>query len=224
MVYYPLFLDLRNQKVIVVGGGEVAERKIRNLLTYGCRIHIASPRLTPGLRRLVEVEKILRIPDGPLDGHLDDAFMVIVATDDSHVNGRIASQAKKRGLLVNVVDQPRDCNIIVPSVVRRGDLQIAISTAGKSPALAKKIREEMEHLFGPEYDPFTALLGLVRAELLAQGRSPSENKVKFSELVNSNLLELIRKDDGNGVAITLKSILGEGFPAKEIVNRAGIGT
>lgn len=219
MAYYPLFLDLHNQKVIVVGGGEVAERKIHNLLTYGCRIYVTSPHLTPLLGQLVDAKKIHRIPYDSLGDRMDDAFMVIAATDDPNVNSRVASQAKERGLLVNVVDQPRDCNFIVPSVVRRGDFQIAISTAGKSPALARKIREKMETMFGPEYGSLTALLGLVRTALLSQGRSPSENKVIFQELVNSDLLELVKRGDGNGVITTLKSILGEDFPAEEIANR-----
>lgn len=220
MPYFPVFLDLDNQKVIVVGGGEVAERKIKNLLVYGCRIYIISPHLTPYLTQLVAQGEIHRISHDLLNKSMDDALMVIAATGDPEVNRQIASQAKDRGLLVNVVDQPRECSFIMPSIVKRGDLQIAISTGGNSPALAKKIREEMDSMFGPEYGALGELLGLIRTELLSKGQSSSNNKIIFQKLVDSDLLKLIKMGDMNGVSATLKSILGEGFPTEAIVKQA----
>ena len=219
MPYYPIFLDLNNQNVIVVGGGEVAERKIRNFLIYGCKIYISSPHLTPHLKQLVAKKKIHHIPFESLDTYLDDTFMVIAATDDPEVNSQIASQAKKHGLLINTVDQPKDCNFIMPSIVKRGDLQIAISTAGKSPALAKKIRKEMDSTFGPEYDSLIELLGLIRIKLLSQDQSSSKNKIIFQKLVDSDLLELIKNENLDGVRIALKSILGEEFPIEDAVKQ-----
>ncbi len=219
MPYYPVFLDLDNQNVVVVGGGEVAERKIKNLLTYGCQIYIISPHLTSHLKELVAKKKIHHIPYESLGKSLDDAFMVIAATDDPEVNSQIASQAKEQGLLVNAADQPGDSNFIMPSIVRRGDLQIAISTAGKSPALAKKIRKEMESMFGPEYDSFIELLGMIREKLLSRGQASSKNKIVFQRLVDSNLLELIKKEDRNGVKATLRSILGKDFPIEDMVKQ-----
>lgn len=219
MPYYPIFLDMNNQKVLVVGGGTVAERKIQNLLRYGCQIYVVSPHLTPHLNQLVADKKIHHIPHEALGKALDEAFMVIAATDDPEVNSHIASQAKERGLLTNAVDQPGDCNFIMPSIVQRGDLQIAISTAGKSPALAKKIRKEMEVTFGPEYASLIELMGLLRAKLLARGNLSSENRVMFEKLVNSDLLELIKKGDVRGVKNTLKSILGKDFPIDDILKQ-----
>lgn len=219
MPYFPIFLDIENQKVIVVGGGEVAERKIKNLLIYGCRIYMISPHLTPHLQQLVAKGKIRHISCESLGTSMNDAFMVIVATDDPEVNSQIASQTKEHGLLVNVVDQPGDCNFIMPSIVKRGDLQIAISTAGKSPALAKRIRKEMEIIFGPEYGSLIALLGLLRIKLLSRGEPSSKNKIIFQKLVDSNLLQLIKKENWNGVRAILKSILGEGFPIEDIVKQ-----
>jgi len=219
MPYYPIFLDLDNQKVLVVGGGEVAERKIKNLLIYGCQISIISPHLTPHLTELVAKKRIHHLSYESLGTVMDDAFMVIAATDNPKVNSQIASQAKERGSLVNVVDQPGDCNFIMPSIVKRGDLQIAISTAGKSPALAKKLRKEMERMFGSEYDSFLDLLGMIRKKLLSRGQAPSRNKIVFQELVDSNLLDLIKKGNRNGVRTTLRSILGEDFPLGDIVKR-----
>ena len=216
-VYYPIFVDLHNKNVLVVGGGEVAERKILNLLRYGCRIHVVSPELTSQLEKLVAEKKIQHIPEQSLNEAMSESYMVIAATDDPVVNGQIASRAKERGLLFNAVDQPRDCNFIMPSIVKSGDLQIAISTGGKSPALAKKIRKEMQTLFGSEYGSLVELLGMLRTEVLARSDRSSENKPTFENLVNSDLLELIRKDDIDGIRAVLRSILGEDFPVDDIV-------
>jgi precorrin-2 dehydrogenase/sirohydrochlorin ferrochelatase len=219
MVYYPIFLDLNNKNVLVVGGGTVAERKIQNLLNYGCRVYLHSPHLTTHLNQLVAENKIHRVPHEALGKALDEAFMVIAATDDPVVNSRIASQARERGLLINAVDQPGDCNFIMPSIVKRGDLQIAISTSGKSPALAKRIRKEMEVRFGPEYALHIELMGLLRTKVLGQANPSSENRVMFERLVNSDLLVLIKKGNVRGVKNTLKSILGEDFPLDDILKR-----
>ena len=220
MPYYPIFLDLNNQNVIVVGGGEVAERKIKNLLIYGCTIYISSPHLTPHLQQLVAAKKIHHIPDESLDTYMGTAFMVIAATDDSEVNSNIATQAKKHGLLINTVDQPKDCNFIMPSIVKRGNLQIAISTAGKSPALAKKIRKELQNTFPPEYDLLTELLGKIRTKLLSQNQPASKNKVIFQQLVEANLLEMITHKNWDGIQTTLQSILGKDFPIEDILTKA----
>jgi len=216
-VYYPIFIDLRDKTVLVVGGGKVAERKILNLLKYGCRIHVVSPELTSQLEKLVANKKIQHLPGQSLNQAMSEAFMVIAATDDAVVNARIASRAKELGLLVNAVDQPRDCNFIMPSVVKSGDLQIAISTGGKSPALAKKIRKQLQTLFGSEYGSLVKLLGMLRTEVLAQGDTSSENKPFFENVVNSDLLELIRKGDIDGIRARLESNLGAGFPVDDIV-------
>ena len=215
MPYYPIFLDLNKQNVIVVGGGEVAERKITNLLNYGCTIYISSLHLTDHLEQLVAKKKIHHIPYESLDTSMDDAFMVIAATDDAEVNSTIAALAKKHGLLINTVDQPKDCNFIMPSIVKRGNLQIAISTAGKSPALAKKIRKDLQTAFGPEYDSFTELLGIIRSKLLSQKQPSSKNKAIFQQLVDSNLLEMIKQKDRHGIQATIRSILGEAFPIED---------
>jgi precorrin-2 dehydrogenase/sirohydrochlorin ferrochelatase len=223
MSYYPIFVDLRNQGVLVVGGGEVAERKIKDLLMYNCRISIASPRLTSSLKELVDRGEVRLIDPDSLDESLTAFFMVIAATDDSAFNSRIASKAKALGILVNSVDQPLDCTFIMPSVVRSGDLQIAISTGGKSPALAKKIRGELEGIFGPEYASFIELLGMIRRELLSMGKPSSENKIIFQRLVNSPIMELIKEGDIGGVKRTLSSFLEDGFPVEAIVNRVFSG-
>jgi len=224
MSYYPIFVDLKDQGVLVVGGGEVAERKIKNLLTHSCRISIASPHLTSYLKELVDRGEVHLIDPDSLDKSLDTVRMVIAATDDPAFNSRIASKAKARGILVNSVDQPQDCTFIMPSIVKAGGLQIAISTGGKSPALAKRIRCELEGIFGPEYASFIELLGLVRRELISKGKPSSDNKIVFQRLVNSPLLTMIKEGDREGVKNVLFSCLGREFPVHDIVNRAFSGS
>jgi precorrin-2 dehydrogenase/sirohydrochlorin ferrochelatase len=224
MSYYPIFVDLKGQGVLVVGGGEVAERKIKSLLIHDCRVYIASPQLTDSLKELVDRGSLSLIDLSSLDESLDKVFMVIAATDDSALNSRIASKAKARGILVNSVDQPRDCSFIMPSIVKAGDLQIAISTAGKSPALAKKIRGELERTFGPEYASFIELLGLLRRELIAKGKPSSANKIIFQRLVDSPLLERIKEGNMEAVRNILASILGGRVPVEDIVNQVFSGS
>jgi precorrin-2 dehydrogenase/sirohydrochlorin ferrochelatase len=219
MPYYPVLLDLKGQKILVVGGGKVAERKIKNLLVYGCRIHITSTHFTGELQRLIAENKIENIPCESLATHMDDAFMVIAATDNPKANTEVSLQAKKRGILVNAVDQPRDCNFIMPSITRQGDLQIAISTAGKSPALAKKIRKDMDKMFGPEYGSLVELLGLIRAKLLSAEHVSSKNKTLFQKLVDSDLLEMIKERNPDKIKATLSCILGEDFPIDDIIGQ-----
>lgn len=219
MPYYPIFLDLKNQKALVVGGGAVAERKVKNLLAYGCRVCIVSLHLNPYLQKLADKKDIQWLAPDSLDAALNNAFIVIAATDNPEINARIASRAKERSLLVNAVDQPEDCNFIMPSIVKRGDLQIAISTGGKSPALAKKIRDEMEGIFGSEYALFIKLLGLIRINILSQGKPPAHNKRIFQKLVNSNILRLIKEKNRHGVIIELTSIVGKEFPSNDIVEK-----
>ena len=117
------------------------------------------------------------------EDELNGAYMVIAATDDSIEKRRIGKLAKKKGILVNVVDQPDDCNFIVPSIVKRGDLIIAVSTSGKSPALARKLRKELESLYGKEYEDYLNLMGGLRKEIIKKGGSSDENREIFTLLV-----------------------------------------
>jgi precorrin-2 dehydrogenase/sirohydrochlorin ferrochelatase len=151
MGYYPVALDLNGKSVLVVGGGNVAERKVESLLAYNALIHIISRDLTYKLQSLVESGKIHRIDESFTEKHLEGILMVVAATDNKELNHRVSECAVKKGLLINAVDQPADCNFFFPSVVKKGDLSIAISTSGKSPALAKRIREELEIQFGNEF-------------------------------------------------------------------------
>jgi len=207
MSYFPIFLDMSGKKAVVLGGGIVAQRKIETLLECGAVVHVISKSLTPELQNLHKNGEITFLATKFEDHYLEDAFILIIATDDSDLNRKVSEIAKQRNILVNAVDQPEECSFIVPSVIKRGDLFIAISTSGKSPALAKKIRESLEDRFGKEYGYFLNMMGRVRKELLSSGRSEGDRTRIFHELVDSPILEFIRVDNLSVVAGELARIL-----------------
>jgi precorrin-2 dehydrogenase/sirohydrochlorin ferrochelatase len=190
--YYPAFLDLVGKHVVIIGGGEVAERKAISLLECGAHIHIISPDLTPRLEDLVVAGKIIGERRSYTYGDLRGYFLVIGATNDEEINHRVFAEAEERRILCNIVDAPHLCSFIAPSVISRGDLQIAISTNGKSPMLSRRIRERIEASFGEEYAEFVNLLGDLREEI--QRRFPDEAKRRevIERLVYSDIPDLIR--------------------------------
>jgi len=207
MRYYPIFLDIKDKPCVVIGGGNVAERKVISLLDAGARVVVISPVLTPALKKLVREKIINYCPKPYEDGDLKGFFLAYSATDNSSVNRKVFNEAKREGILLNVVDVPKLCNFIVPSVVDRGDLLIAISTSGKSPALAKKIRKHLEREFGEEYAVFLDIMGKVREKVLTRSKESDTNKRIFEKLVNSPLLEWIRKGEKEKVDRFLKEAL-----------------
>ncbi len=192
LTYYPLFLDLRDKNVVVVGGGRVAERKVKALLNCHARIRLISPRITPGLKKIVGLGKLKWRPRPFRGGDLRGAFLVFATTDDSEVNRLVAAQTKKRNTLVNAANLPEASSFLVPAVVRRGGLLIAVSTSGHSPALAKRIRQELGRAFGREFSGFLELLGRVRQALLARIPVQAQRQRILNRLVRSEILDLIR--------------------------------
>jgi precorrin-2 dehydrogenase / sirohydrochlorin ferrochelatase len=190
--YYPLFLDITGRKCVVVGGGNVAERKVERLLACGARVEVVGKSLSPLLAAWNGEEKVVRRDADYEDSCLVGAFLVIGATDDEAVNGRIARDARALGIPVNIVDDPALCDFILPSIVERGDLTIAVSTDGRSPALAKKIRKELEAVYGPEYAILLEILGELRRNVIAGGRPSDENRVCFEAVISSEILDHIR--------------------------------
>ncbi len=167
--YYPIFLGISGKRCVVVGGGEVALRKVRALLEHEAEVEVISPDLCLELAQMVEKKIILVLPRSYNDGDLEGIFIAIAATDDGKINRKVAEEAKKRGVLVNVVDDPEQSAFIAPSYLRRGALTIAVSTAGKSPALARKIRTRLEKVFGAEYASLALVICEIRSELKEQG-------------------------------------------------------
>jgi precorrin-2 dehydrogenase/sirohydrochlorin ferrochelatase len=169
--YYPIMLDIKAKRCVVVGGGEVALRKAQALADCGARVQVISPRLCPGLEQMRRSSTIESTDREYRHGDLKGAVLVVAATDDREANRRIMQEAESLSVLSNVVDDPELSNFIVPASLRRGDLTIAISTDGKSPALARKIRTRLEHDFGEEYAALVSLVEQVRSELFVRGIS-----------------------------------------------------
>ena len=214
---YPVFLQLEGKIALVVGGGKVAQRKVETLLSCGASIHIISKMLTDKLKGLVDSNEVRLLGEEMRDEFLDDVFIVIAATDDKELNSRVSEIARNRGLLINAVDQPADCNFIVPAIVKKGDLSIAISTSGKSPALAKKIRKELDGQFGNEYEIFLNLMGGLRKEILAMGLSQEENSRIFHKIVDGGIIEAIARNDLAKVESSLARILPQEINIKDLV-------
>lgn len=190
--YYPIFLNLTEQKVLVIGGGKVAERKVRSLLKCHARVQVISPDLTVGLEKVARAKGIRCRKRRFVPSDLDGFRLVICATDDPAINRSAYDHAKQKGIFCNVVDAPDLCNFIVPSVIRRGDLTVAVSTGGSSPALARKVREEVGLLLGPEYREFLALLRKVRP--LIQHEIPDKGRRTriYRELVDTGAQKMLR--------------------------------
>jgi precorrin-2 dehydrogenase/sirohydrochlorin ferrochelatase len=170
---------------MVVGGGEVATRKVQGLLDAGAVVVVVSPTLTEALTTLVEIGAIHHVAR-PFQAHdVVGCALVIGATDGPAVNAAVCEAARQRGIWVNIVDTPEACDFIAPAVVRRGALQIAISTGGHSPALAKHIREDLERRYGPEYVELLAWLGEQRQRIRQQVRDPAARKAYNQQLVDT---------------------------------------
>jgi len=200
----------------VVGGGRVAERKVRSLLKAGALVKVISPKITPSLFRLELKGQIVHHPRSFRSRDLRGVFLCIAATDDRAINERVSGQALQLKIPVNVVDDPAHSSFIVPAVVEQGDLLVAISTSGKSPALAKFLRQQFQKEIGPEYSLFLELLGAVRKKVLSLGFGPKRNQAIFRKLVRDDLFSLIRKKDWRRLETRMRSILGPWFTLKEL--------
>ncbi|HET9308236.1 MAG TPA: bifunctional precorrin-2 dehydrogenase/sirohydrochlorin ferrochelatase [Candidatus Sulfotelmatobacter sp.] len=164
---FPMFMKLEGRQCLVVGAGKVGEPKIRGLLETGARIRVVALDASPAVREWARIGKIDLDLRAFTTSDLDGAFLAVVATSSRTLNERVYHEAQKRGVLCNVVDVPDLCDFFYPAVVRRGDLQIAVSTAGRSPSLAQKIRQQLEKQFGPGYAAWVAELGETRKLILA---------------------------------------------------------
>ena len=166
---FPMFIKLTGRQVLVVGAGNVGEPKIGGLLETGARIRVVALEATPTVREWARSRAIELELRAFANDDLQGAFLVVAATASRRLNERIDREAQKLGVLCNVVDVPDLCDFFYPSIVRRGDLQIAVSTAGQSPSLAQKIRQQLEKQFGPAYAAWVAELGETRKLILASG-------------------------------------------------------
>lgn len=195
--YYPVSLDMTDKRCVIIGGGTVAERKAERLIECNAQVVVVSRSLTSVLEDRKKANTIEHIDADYEKKTILGAFMVIGATDRDDVNAQVSQDALSLGILVNIVDDPDRCNFILPSLLQQGDLSIAISTGGKSPALAREIREELQQQYGPEYGSLLTIMGSLRKEILAQGHPSEVNKAVFEALVRSDMLQAIRDANGN---------------------------
>ena len=211
MKYYPVNLDVRNKNCVVVGGGAVGTRKVTTLLDCGARVTVISPEITPRLQALFDEKRIEIQKRAYQRSDLSDTFLVIGATDDEALNRQIHADAEKQNMLCNIADRPKSCNFILPSIIQRGDLVVTVSTSGKSPAYAKKMRQDLEGLFGEEHALFLQLMGSIREKLLKEDHEPEFHKPIFEKLIHSGLVKKIKHNDIAGINACLRDILGSGY-------------
>jgi precorrin-2 dehydrogenase/sirohydrochlorin ferrochelatase len=184
-----MFLKLEGRPCLVVGGGKVGEPKIGGLLEAGARIRVVALQASSGVREWARAEKIELELRAFLAEDLDGAFLAVVATNSRSLNERIYQEAQRRGVLCNVVDVPDLCDFFYPAVMRRGDLQIAVSTAGQSPSLAQKIRQQLEKQFGPAYAAWVEELGETRKLILASDLDQERKLDLLHSLASREALE-----------------------------------
>ena len=213
MRYYPIFVDLGGKHCLVVGAGNVGARKLATLLDCGPESVTVVDPAPPG-RGLADLctSPVFHYEQRPYrDADLDGKWLVIAATTDEDLNRRIGEECRHLGILCNVADQPEESSFVVPATLTRGDLVLAVSTSGASPALARKVRHELEASFGQEYAAFLVVMGRLRPLVLALGRPTAENSALFRDLVASGLLDSLAREDMEAAAQALADTLPADF-------------
>ncbi|MDA3897950.1 MAG: bifunctional precorrin-2 dehydrogenase/sirohydrochlorin ferrochelatase [Desulfobacteraceae bacterium] len=217
-MFYPVNLDIKEKQCLVVGGGSVASRKAKTLMECEAIVTVVSPEFSEALKSLELTSTITLIPRPYQTSDLDKKFLVIGATNDEKLNRRINADAEHRNMLCNIADVPDICNFILPAIIRRGDFCLAVSTSGKSPAFAKKLRKDLEKTFGDEYALFLSLMGEIRKKLLAEEHAPEAHKPIFEKLISHNLPEMIKNNEKERINRILFDVLGNGYTYDALIN------
>jgi precorrin-2 dehydrogenase/sirohydrochlorin ferrochelatase len=208
-MFYPAFIDLENRLVLVVGGGIVAERKVETLLETGALITVVSPQITEQLQGYSQSKRITVRQRGFLPSDVDGVSLVISATDDSKTQTEVAAVAASKNILVNTVDKPELCSFIVPAILRRGDITIAISTSGKSPSLAAELRARLDRVLTNEIARTATVLGAVRQEVHQHFASSDERKRVFDSIIGSGIIEWIAGYDDAAALERVRQMIRE---------------
>lgn len=208
MKTYPInLIGLERRRCVVVGGGAVAARKVAGLLEANAHVVVISPQIVPALEEHRAAGRITLLRRTYRPGDLHGAFLVIAATNDPEVNRTVAQEAESLGCLVSVVTEPRLSNFIVPAVVRRGNLTIAISSGGASPGLAQHLRMQLEATIGEEYAILTELLGELRLAEQSEGDDMSRRRALVQRVLSSPILQIIREEGGEAARAYLEHLL-----------------
>jgi precorrin-2 dehydrogenase/sirohydrochlorin ferrochelatase len=213
--YFPINLDLRDKPVVIVGGGAVAARKCLALLAAGARVTVVAPMLAGPLRELAENGEVTHLARKYAKGDLAGAFLVFATADSRAVNRAVANEAKKNGIPADIADAPELGDFTSPAMITRGDLLITVSTGGKSPALARKVRMELEKLYGPEYADLIKILGKVREKLLTE-KANSPYNIKILNQLGEQALAFLTKNSAAEIDHLLLKLCGPGFSLAEL--------
>ncbi len=219
MAFYPINLNITGQLCVVIGGGAVATRKITSLLLCDARVRIISPEISPEIKQLIDKNNLEWVPRDYMTGDLQEAILAFALTDSPEVQRQIAAEAKEHGIPVNIADNPGACTFQTAATIRRGELLIAISTGGGSPALATTIRKEMELRYGPEYGDLVKLLAEIRHLTVGQGSSQKKHKLLFERISQTNILSLLKKKEWQLLQEQLYKILPPEINAEYIVQK-----
>ncbi len=189
MNLFPMFLKLEGRSCLVVGAGKIGESKIRSLLAARAKVRVIAPWATPAVEAWERAGVLTRQAREFEAADLDSTFLVVAATSSIKVNDQVYREAQRRQVLCNVVDDPDRCDFYYPAVVRRGDLQVAISTAGKSPALAQRLRREFEAQLAPVYAGWIEELGRIRKQLFGRTLDPEHRRKLLHQLASRESFE-----------------------------------
>ena len=211
---------MKNKKCLVVGGGPVGIRKALTLEKCGAHVKVISERFLQGTDG-IKGTSILLTEKKYEKKDIRGMFLVLAATNNADLNQEIKKDAAEANILCNVADAPDGSDFLVPSTVDRGDLIVAVSTSGASPAMAKKIRQDLEGFFDPAYAQVLRLMANIRKKLLSAGHAPDEHRQAFSSLIDRGILDLIRTGDAITINLILHEIFGKGYAYQELVSSRG---
>ncbi len=211
MSLYPVNLAISGRLCLVIGGGKVATRKVQSLLACGALIRVISPEVDGQLAQLAKAGLLEWQQREYLSGDLQDAKLVFAATDNRKIQNQIVAEANGSGILVNVIDMPEACTFQVPASFRQGELLITVATGGGSPALAARIRKDLEASYGPEYGSFLSLMAALRKEVVAKSDAQLEHKKVFGRILDSDILNCIREQKWADLEALLRDILPPGI-------------
>lgn len=209
MRYYPVYLNLTGRPSVVIGGGKIAEGKVLGLLEADAHVTLIAPQVTALLSQLADEHKIDWTARDYQQGDLQGAALAISATDDAQVNKQVWEEARERGILINVVDDPPYCDFIAPAIVRRGDITLAISTNGKMPALAAHLRRQLEQSFGEEYVALLELTAPLREQLATKHLDYAVRQQLWRKLFEeTDIVDLLRQGEIESARNLAKEVLG----------------
>ncbi|MEX0787025.1 MAG: bifunctional precorrin-2 dehydrogenase/sirohydrochlorin ferrochelatase [Dehalococcoidia bacterium] len=218
MAYYPIFVEMEGRRCVVIGGGREAQRKVEGLLAAGAKVVVIAPALTKALKGMLEQNEIEHIEREYQPGDVEGYEVCMVATDDGAVNAEVSAEGKRIGVWVNAADDPPNCDFILPAIIRRGSITLAASTGGGSPALARRLREELDAYLTEEMPALADLLADVRRDLRTRDIKPDAEV--WQEAIDEQLRVLLAQRKYRQAKARLLEALGVGDLVPELVGAA----